>query len=145
LKKQLAAAQAILQQSQQQGTHEAPNVDPSAAANDDGMRLYKEKKYPEAAAKFAEAAKLDPANALFPNNAGFAYYKMQEYEEAVLWYQQAIALDPKRAVAYLNLGDACAKLNQNDNARKAYEKYLELAPDSKVAPGVREKLQALTP
>jgi peptidoglycan/xylan/chitin deacetylase (PgdA/CDA1 family)/TolA-binding protein len=143
LKKQLAAAQAILQQSQQQGTRGAPDVNPSSALNDEGMRLYKEKKYSDAAFKFAEAARLDPANALFPNNAGFAYYKMEQYEEAVRWFQRAIALDHKRAVAWLNLGDAYAKMNRSEDAGKAYEKYLELAPDSKVAPDVREKLKAL--
>jgi tetratricopeptide (TPR) repeat protein len=144
LKKQLAAAQAILLQSQQ-ATRAAPEINPAAALNDEGMRLYKEKRYPEAAGKFAEATRLDPANALFPNNAGFAHYKMQQYEDAVRWFKQAIELDPKRAVAYLNLGDAFAKLSRNKEAANAYEKYLELAPDSKVAPDVREKLKALTP
>jgi len=58
---------------------------------------------------------------------------------------KAIEIDPNRAVAYLNLGDAYAKLNNIAEAWRAYEKYLELAPDTKSAPEVKKKLDALTP
>jgi len=118
-------------------------ADPAAALNDEGMRLYKEKHYPEAAAKFAEASKLRPASALFANNAGFAYYRMNQFDEAVKWLQQAIVLDPKRAIAYVNLGDAFAAQQKNAEARTAYEKFLALSPDSKTATYVREKLKSL--
>jgi predicted negative regulator of RcsB-dependent stress response len=43
----------------------------------------------------------------------------------------------------MNLGDAHANLNHNTEAREAYKKYLELAPDSKAAPEVKKKLDAL--
>jgi len=121
----------------------SPATDAAPALNDEGMRLYKEKHYPEAAAKFAEASKLRPASALFANNAGFAYYRLNQFDEAVKWLQQAIVLDPKRAIAYVNLGDAFAALQKNAEARAAYEKFLALSPDSKSAPYVREKLKSL--
>jgi peptidoglycan/xylan/chitin deacetylase (PgdA/CDA1 family)/TolA-binding protein len=124
-------------------TPPALTTDAASALNDEGMRLYKEKRYPEAAAKFAEASKLQPAIALFANNAGFAYYRMNQYDQAIAWFQQTIVLDPKRAVAYLNLGDAFVALNKKPEARDAYEKYLQLAPNSKSAPTVREKLNSL--
>ena len=41
--------------------------------------------------------------------------------------------------------DAYAKLNNNASARRDYTKYLELAPDSKAAPEIRKKLEALPP
>jgi peptidoglycan/xylan/chitin deacetylase (PgdA/CDA1 family)/TolA-binding protein len=115
----------------------------AASLNDEGMRLYKEKQYPEAAAKFVEASKLRPASALFANNAGFAYFRMSQFEEAVKWFQQAIVLDPKRAIAYLNLGDAYSELQKKGEARGAYEKFLAISPDSKSAPAVRERLKSL--
>jgi peptidoglycan/xylan/chitin deacetylase (PgdA/CDA1 family)/uncharacterized caspase-like protein len=118
-------------------------TDAAAALNDEGMRLYKEKHYPEAAAKFAEASKLQPASALFANNTGFAYFRMNQFDEAVKWFQQTIVLDPKRAVAYLNLADAFVALQKKDEARAAYEKFLTLSPNSKSAPTVREKLKSL--
>jgi len=117
--------------------------DAAAALNDEGMRLYKEKHYSEAGARFAEASKLEPASALFANNAGYAYFRMNQFEEAVKWFEQTIVLDPKRAVAYLNMADAFMALQKKEEARAAYEKFLILSPNSKSAPTVREKLKSL--
>jgi peptidoglycan/xylan/chitin deacetylase (PgdA/CDA1 family)/tetratricopeptide (TPR) repeat protein len=117
--------------------------DTAAAFNDEGMRLYKEKRYSEAAVKFSEASNLQPTNALFANNTGFAYYRMKQYDDAEKWFQKTIALDPKRAVAYLNLADAYLDQQKKPEAKDTYEKYLALAPNSKTAPSVREKLKSL--
>jgi peptidoglycan/xylan/chitin deacetylase (PgdA/CDA1 family)/uncharacterized caspase-like protein len=115
----------------------------AAAANDEGMRLYQEKNYADAAAKFMQASGLRPDMALYANNAGFAFFRMQQYDDAVKWFKQTITLDPKRAVAWLNLGDAYVNLKKNAEARDAYEKYLALSPNGKSAPDVREKLKSL--
>ena len=53
-------------------------------------------------------------------------------------------IDPNRAVANLNLGDAYSKLNNNVEARRAYHRYLELAPNSKSAPEIEKKLEAVS-
>ena len=155
LKKQLAAAEAQLQQKKQaaqtSGAKPALTTSPAeaaakdlpAATNDEGMRFYKEKKYEEAAAKFKEASQLQPSSALFANNAGFACFKLGQYEEAVQWFQKTISIDPNRAIAYLNLGDAYLQLGKKPEAKQAFEKYLELQPNSKAAPGVQEKLKNL--
>jgi peptidoglycan/xylan/chitin deacetylase (PgdA/CDA1 family)/tetratricopeptide (TPR) repeat protein len=146
LKKELAAAQALLAQSQHPDASRATTpTDRAAALNDEGMRLFREKKYADAANKFTEAAGLNPASALYPNNAGFALFKQGNYDESAKWYQQAISVDPSRAVAYVNLGDAYAKLGHNAQAKQAYEKYLQLAPNSKSAPEVQKKIEALGP
>lgn len=143
LQKQLAAAQAQLQH---QGQTPAPATTPAEAAlglNDEGLRLYKEKKYDDAFAKFKAAADEDPANPEPINNAGFALYRMEKYEDAVTWFQKTIALDPNRAIAYVNMADAYLKMQRNDDARKAYQKYLDLAPTGKSATYARQKLQEL--
>ncbi len=162
LRKQLATAQAQLKQGsqpaapisqpgsaataassiQQKAAANTP-AETAAKANDEGMRLYKEKQYADAAAKFTEASKLQPASALFANNTGFAFFRMGQYDEAAKWFLQAIAVDPKRAVAYLNLGDAYFNLKKNAEAKDAYEKFLALAPNSKSAPDVRAKMQSI--
>jgi len=166
LRKQLASTEAQLKQGVQPSAA-APSTRPSAggtsaaavsnpvqtapvtpppdaaAANDEGMRLYKEKRYAEAAVKFTEASNLQPASALFANNAGFAFYRMGQYENAVKWFLQAITLDPKRAVAYLNLGDAYFDLQKKTEAKDAYEQFLALSPNSKSAPAIREKMKSL--
>jgi peptidoglycan/xylan/chitin deacetylase (PgdA/CDA1 family)/TolA-binding protein len=131
-------------------TLEAPKSEPAklpseiaAAANDEGMRLYQEKSYADAAAKFMQASNLQPNMALYANNVGFAFYRMSQYDDAVKWFLQTVALDPKRAVAWLNLGDAYLNLQKKAEARDAYEKYLTLSPNGKSAPDVREKLKSL--
>jgi peptidoglycan/xylan/chitin deacetylase (PgdA/CDA1 family)/uncharacterized caspase-like protein len=157
LRKQLEAAQAQLKQGAPSAAPAAgaaataaaspaplaPPVDAPAALNDEGMRLYKEKRYTEAAAKFVEASKAKPASALFANNAGFAYFRMGQYQEAAKWFQQAISVDPKRAIAYLNLGDTYQEMHRISEAKSAYQEFLALAPNSKSAPAVRDKLNAL--
>jgi peptidoglycan/xylan/chitin deacetylase (PgdA/CDA1 family)/tetratricopeptide (TPR) repeat protein len=157
LKKQLAAAEAQLQQGKLQaqpaGGGVVPIVPPpsaektpkdaAAAMNDDGMRAYKEKQYAEAAQKFQAAAKLNPSVALYANNAGFACFKQGLFAESAQWFEQAISLDPNRAVAFLNLGDAYWELGKKPEAKQAYEKFLSLQPNSKAAPGVQEKLKTL--
>ena len=160
LRAQLEAAQAQLKQgassappsagatastttSPSQAAPVGPPVDAPAALNDEGMRLYKEKRYMEAAAKFVEASKAQPASALFANNAGFAYFRMGQYEDAGRWFQQAISVDPKRTIAYLNLGDTYQEMQKTTQAKDAYEKFLALAPNSKSAAAVRDKLNSL--
>jgi tetratricopeptide (TPR) repeat protein len=120
-----------------------PPTETAAAANDEGMRLYKEKRYADAAAKFVEASNLQPASALFANNVGFVYYRMGQYDEAAKWFLRTISLDPNRAVAYVNLGDAYVNLQRTSDAKAAYQKYLTLLPNSKGAPDVRAKMQSL--
>ncbi|MBZ5524476.1 MAG: polysaccharide deacetylase family protein [Acidobacteriia bacterium] len=145
LQKQLADAQARLDQKAQSGGPVLTPGETSQYLNDQGMRLYKEKKYAEAAAKFNEAAAADPTNAQAVNNAGFAMYKLEKYADSIPLFLQTLKLDPVRAVAYINLGDAYVKLQKIPEAKAAYEKYLEMAPSSKSAPDVREKLRALNP
>jgi hypothetical protein len=120
----------------------------AAELNQDGIALMKKGKYKDAREVFIKAADLDPGNAEYPNNAGFAYYKEGELDYSIEWFDKAIEIDAKRAVAYLNRGDAWAMIDRDAAsvaARKDYEKFLELAPNSKVAPEIRKKLNALPP
>lgn len=146
LQEKLAAAEAQLHKQDQpaQSADQLPPAETALALNDEGLRLYKEKKYEEAFEKFSKAAAMDASNAEPVNNAGFALYRMQKYGEAISWFQKTIALDPGRAVAYVNLGDAYLKLDQKENARQAYEKYLELAPAGRSATYAKQKLEQLT-
>jgi Flp pilus assembly protein TadD len=108
------------------------------------MQFMQQKNYEAAIAKFEEAAQVNDKDPLFANNAGFAYYRLERYQDSLYWFNKAIEVDPNRAVAYLNLGDAYAKLNNNVEARRAYHRYLELAPNSKSAPEVEKKLEAVS-
>ena len=145
LQKELADAQARLDQKAQAGGPVLTPRETSQYLDDQGMRLYKEKKYAEALSKFNEAAAAEPTDAQAVNNAGFAMYKLEKYADSISLFLQALKLDPNRSVAYINLADAYVKLQKIPEAKAAYEKYLELAPNSKSAPDVREKLKPLAP
>ena len=122
-----------------------PSPDP-AQLNQQGIKFMRAKDYANAEGKFMQASFLaGDKNPEYANNLGFAFYKLEKYDLAVYWLEKTIELDPKRSVAYLNLGDAYVKLNRSAEARDAYKKYLELAPDSKAAPDVKKKLDALPP
>jgi uncharacterized caspase-like protein/peptidoglycan/xylan/chitin deacetylase (PgdA/CDA1 family) len=112
-------------------------------AAEQGLRLYRETRYPEAEAEFTKALKLRPDFALAANNLGFVYFKQNKYREAARWFENAIHMDPSRAIAYYNLGDACLKSGDKDKTRKAFTTYLELAPNSANASRVRNILQQL--
>jgi uncharacterized caspase-like protein len=145
LEKELADAQARLDEKAHAGGPVLTPRETSQYLDDQGMRLYKEKKYADAFAKFNEAAAADPTNAQAVNNAGFALYKLEKYSDSIPLFLQTLKLDPNRAVAYINLADSYVKLQKIPEAKAAYEKYLELAPNSKSAPDIREKLKSLTP
>jgi peptidoglycan/xylan/chitin deacetylase (PgdA/CDA1 family)/Flp pilus assembly protein TadD len=145
LQQQLAAAQAQLEPGGQSRSAAKSPAEVALSFNDEGLRLYKEKRYSDAFAKFSQAVANDPANAEAANNAGFVLFKLQRYEDAVTWFKKTNTLAPNRAVAYLNLGDAYAKLQNKAEAKQAYEKYLELAPSSRESAQVTAKLKALGP
>jgi peptidoglycan/xylan/chitin deacetylase (PgdA/CDA1 family)/tetratricopeptide (TPR) repeat protein len=142
LKQQLAAAQS---QTKPVTRSAVPGAETALSLNDEGMRLYKEKDYAGATAKFIQASQVDPTSALAANNAGFALYKQEKFNDAIQWLNQAITLDPRRAIAYMNLGDAYMKVKRDAEAKQSYEKYLELAPTSKSADYARQKLKELAP
>ncbi len=112
-------------------------------ANDRGLLHFKEKRYAEAEAEFAEALKLRPDFALAANNLGFVYYKQDRFTEAARWFENTIRLDPSRAIAHCNLGDAYLKAGEKVKARKAFETYLELAPKGPNAAHAKESLHQL--
>jgi uncharacterized caspase-like protein/peptidoglycan/xylan/chitin deacetylase (PgdA/CDA1 family) len=112
-------------------------------ANDRGLQLFKEKRYPEAEAQFTEALKQRPDFALAANNLGFVYYKQDKFAEAARWFENTVKMDPSRAVAYLNLGDAYAKAGQADKAKKAFSTYVELAPNGSGAGYARQQIEKL--
>jgi tetratricopeptide (TPR) repeat protein len=114
-----------------------------AQLNQQGLQLYKEQKYTEAADKFLAAANLDPTYAEAMNNVGYLYFKIEQYDKAVFWLKKVIALDPNRSVAWLNLGDSYFKSSRYLEAHEAYREYLRLSPNSRVTNEVKAKMQLI--
>jgi peptidoglycan/xylan/chitin deacetylase (PgdA/CDA1 family)/tetratricopeptide (TPR) repeat protein len=150
LARQLEEARSLLSKLEDGGTPGLAAMAPAPAQlsrqhNDQGLVLYREKRYAEALAEFTTAATLDSTNAQAANNVGFVHFKLGAYEESAKWLEKTIALDPARAVAYPNLGDAYHKLNRREDAVKAYERYLALQPTGPAAAAVKLKLAELRP
>jgi len=144
LRRQLAAAHAATRGEIMAApdVRDAPEETP-IRLNDLGTALFKEWRYEEALAKFAEAARRDPAFALAANNLGYTYYKLARYPESIEWFERTIAIDSRRAVAHLNLGDAYLRVGRRPDARRAFERYLELAPAGRAVAYVQDQLRSL--
>jgi len=112
-------------------------------ANDQGLRLFKEKRYTEAESKFTEALKIRPDFALATNNLGYVYFTLGKYPESARWFEKAIQLDPSRAIAYCNVGDAYYRMGEKEKAKKALQTFVELAPKAPSAAWARDVLKQL--
>jgi peptidoglycan/xylan/chitin deacetylase (PgdA/CDA1 family)/uncharacterized caspase-like protein len=97
-------------------------------AHDQGLRLYRERRYDEAETAFTEALRLQPRFALAANNLGFVFYKRGQPVEAARWFQKAIDMDASRSLAWLNLGDARLRAGEDSAARFAYTRFTGLSP-----------------
>ena len=84
---------------------EAPPT-PGVEAYNQGVRLMKKEKFPEAQAKFEEALAANPELAEAHNNLGYSLRKQgtEHYAEALEHYNQAIAMKPRLAEAYMYRG-----------------------------------------
>ncbi len=106
-----------------------------------GQQLYREKKYPEALAKFRAAVDLKPGDPVLLNNLGFIYYAMARYDDALTWLQKTLAVDPKRKEAHENVADTLMKLGRRNEAKEHYQQFLTLHPTSSRGEEIRRILQ----
>jgi len=74
---------------------------------------------------------------------GDQYFKNGKYRGAAYRYQDATLWNDGNAEAWLKLGKVEEKLKDTKAAKDAYTKYLALSPESKDAPAIRKKLQAM--
>lgn len=76
--------------------------------NEHALRLFEEKKYPEALEAFREAQEMNPEDAEIANNLAYLLQVLGSHEEAEGWYRRTLELEPERAVALINLADLLA-------------------------------------
>jgi peptidoglycan/xylan/chitin deacetylase (PgdA/CDA1 family)/tetratricopeptide (TPR) repeat protein len=145
LKEELSAVKKQLEDVAQESATKPASITQLTPAqlNQQGLQLYKEQKYTEAADKFLAAANLDPTYAEAMNNVGYLYFKIEQYDKAVFWLKKVIALDPNRSVAWLNLGDSYFKSSRYLEAHEAYREYLRLSPNSRVTNEVKAKMHLI--
>ena len=101
--------------------------------------------YPDAAAAYREALRLDPSNAAELHNAcGVALYMQKDkalYGDAVVEFKQAIELSKGHLnKAYYNLGFALIKAGKTQEGTAVLKTYLEKQPDAAEAAEIRAVL-----
>lgn len=100
--------------------------------NNDGVDLYKEKKFADAEVKFKKALEKD--NKLFQGhfNLGDAYYKQGRFDEAIQSYQNSLQFaenNNEKASVYHNIGNSLIKKQQFKDGIEAYKQSLKLNPN----------------
>lgn len=100
--------------------------------NNDGVDLYKEKKFADAEVKFKKSLEKD--DKLFQGhfNLGDAYYKQGRFDEAIQSYQNSLQFaenSNEKASVYHNIGNSLIKKQDFKNGIEAYKQSLKLNPN----------------
>ena len=119
-------------------------LDNAQSLNEDGNKLYQEKKYQSALQKYQEAKAKDPENPTIRYNTGNALYQLNQYQEAAKDFEKAskTAKDTEiKEKALYNYGNSLYRLGQFEKAIDSYQKALEINPNDKDAKYNLEFLQ----
>ena len=94
-----------------------------------GQFCFEKKWYSEAAANFADALRLDPADAPTEVNLGLTLALLGRPTEAQAHYAEAVRLDPNLAEARMRLGTALGKAGNDAAALEQFDAAVRLKPD----------------
>jgi Ca-activated chloride channel homolog len=102
----------------------------ASSKNEEGNRLYQEKKYSEALKRYTEAQLEAPDSPQLHYNLGNVFFRQGEVDKAREEYRRALAaadasLDPR---AVYNLGNTFFNQQQYQEAVQAYQRALKLSP-----------------
>lgn len=98
----------------------------------DGVDLYKEKKFADAEVNFKKGIEKSPESFEAKFNLGDAYYKQEKYPDAIIAFQQSLSNTTEvnqRAKAYFNIGNSFLKLKKMNESIKAYKEALKQNPN----------------
>ncbi len=106
-------------------------ADPAARKNNEGNRLYEQKKFDEALKKYVDAQASRPGAPELHYNIGNVLFRKKEYDKAVEEYLRAQAApDPVLSQAALfNRGNALMMQGHLEDAIQAYVQSLRARPD----------------
>jgi tetratricopeptide (TPR) repeat protein len=105
-----ALAQEALRYLDNEGLSALRQLSPAATkAWEEAERLFTDRRYTEALAKFREATTLDPASSLPLVGAGDCYFAQQQWGEAERLFRAAVEREPRNAQAWRFLSDALAQ------------------------------------
>ncbi|SCU81838.1 LAMI_0B07888g1_1 [Lachancea mirantina] len=96
----------------------------------EGNKAMAAKDYTLAIAKYTEAIKVLPSNAVYYSNRAAAHSSMKNYDAAVKDAQSAISVDPAYSKGYSRLGFAQYALGNASEALDAYKEVLDIEGES---------------
>lgn len=100
--------------------------------NNDGVDLYKDKKYSDAEVKFKKSLEKNPELFHGHFNLGDAYYKQGRYDEAIKSYKNSVGLTDdkdKKSKAFHNIGNSLLKQQKYQEGIEAYKNALKSNPN----------------
>ena len=121
----------------------------------EGRADYQNRRYDEAAKKFARVVEADPTHLNALINWGATLSRDGKVAEAIPKYQQVLTRDPNNAEAYYNWGVALQRLRQHKEALEKYRRAVALKPDlltpelqsyfDRLPPGAPDRAIGVTP
>ena len=109
--------------------------DSAPSKNNEGNRLYHEKRYEEALKLYRDAQLSDPESPEIHFNIGDALYQEEAYDQAIEAYRKAFELGIRdrelEAQAHYNLGNGFFKKERFEEAVASYRRSLSLTPEDR--------------
>ena len=123
----------------------APQTPAFEKAYQDGRLAFKEGRYDEAAALFAQVVAADPENLKARLNWAAALSYLNKPGEAIIQCQNVLARDPTSAEAYYQWGAVLARLGKHEEAVEKFDQAFALKPMAELLqedPMLQQSLQA---
>ena len=98
----------------------------------EGNDLFREKKYLEAVAMYAEALKHDPNNAVLYSNRSLSYLKLEMYHEALADSIECIKQNPRWIKGYVRKTLAHQGLGNHEEAMKSATEGFKVCSESRI-------------
>ncbi|OZJ05727.1 hypothetical protein BZG36_01336 [Bifiguratus adelaidae] len=107
-----------------------------------GNKAFASKQYAEAIAHYAQAARLDPSNAVFYVNSAQCWLKLERYAEAEKECSKGLKIQPSNVKALWRRAIARHALGKLSDAQSDLEAALRLEPNNKTVSEELAKLKA---
>ena len=123
----------------------APQTPAFEKAYQDGRLAFKEGRYDEAAALFAQVVAADPENLKARLNWAAALSYINQPGEAIIQCQNVLARDPTNAEAYYQWGAVLRRMGRHQEAVEKFDQAFALKPMAELLqedPLLQQRLQA---
>lgn len=104
-------------------------LEETSRLNQQGLELYRAKRFNEAKETFSRAINIKPGYATAYNNLGLIFMEEGNEKEAEIKYRSALKVNPNYPEALNNLGLLYAKQGNYDEAIRLYQSALNIKPD----------------